>query len=89
MTIPKHFIVFFFVAQTECISFVLGVRQCGGVSVVVSEVMWSGRVKAMLLEGKSIALEVQKGVLLACNVNAFKKQTSKLLCSKEIERGGQ
>ena len=39
-------------------------RQCGGVSVVVSEVMWSGRVKAMLLEGKSIAFEVQKGCFL-------------------------
>jgi hypothetical protein len=36
-------------------------RQRGGVSAVVSEVMWSGRVKAMLLEGKSIAFEVQKG----------------------------
>ena len=59
MTIPKH-LLFFFIAQIECISFVLGVRQRGGVSAVVSEVMWSGRVKAMLLEGKSIAFEVQK-----------------------------
>ena len=60
MTIPKH-LLFFLCAQTECISFVLGVRQGGGVSVVVSEVMWSGQVKAMLLKGKSIAFEVQKG----------------------------
>jgi len=37
------------------------VRQGGGVSVVVSEVMWSGQVKAMLLESKSIVFEVQKG----------------------------
>jgi len=36
------------------------VRQHGGVSVVVSEVRWSGQVKAMLLEGKSITFEVQK-----------------------------
>ena len=61
-------------------------RQHGGVSVVVSGVMWSGRVKAMLLEGKSIAFEVQKGCFWLAK-SMLLEEVTKPLCSKEIERG--
>jgi len=62
------------------------VRQRGGVSAVVSEVRWGGQVKAMLLEDKSIAFEVQKGCFLLAKSMLLKTNLKVIVWQGDRER---